>query len=81
MSTQPTPTHAVVAINHHLVHTTACAAVPFLQETVVATVVFADRNSLELFLKLGLHVLQDWLSIRQGVQAVEGAVCDQMDSI
>ncbi|WIA33300.1 hypothetical protein OEZ86_006439 [Tetradesmus obliquus] len=36
------------------------------EETVVATAVIPDRDSVELFLKLSLQVLQDWLSIRQG---------------
>jgi hypothetical protein len=45
------------------------AGVWLLQETVVATVTFTDRQSLELFEKLGLHVLPHWLGIRQGVQA------------
>jgi hypothetical protein len=45
-----------------------------LQEKVVAAVTFVDRHSLELFVKLGLHVLPDWLSIRQGGRALEAAV-------
>jgi hypothetical protein len=49
------------------------AAVWFLQETVVATVAFTNRESLELFAKLGLHVLPHWLGIRQGAQAGRAA--------
>jgi hypothetical protein len=44
------------------------ATVWLLQETVVATATFTNRESLELFAKLGLHVLPHWLGIRQGVQ-------------
>jgi hypothetical protein len=44
------------------------SAIWLLQETVLATVMFTDRQSLELFAKLGLHVLPNWLGIRQGVQ-------------
>lgn len=36
-----------------------------LQDEVVATVAFADRASLEVFVKLALQVLPDWLTIRQ----------------
>lgn len=43
------------------------ATARLLQEDVVATAAFTDRNSLELFVKLGMHVLPDWLSIHRGV--------------
>lgn len=46
----------------------------------MATAVFPDRDSVELFLKLSLQVLQDWLSIRQGEQAIKAALNGRMGS-
>lgn len=37
------------------------------QEQLVASIAFTDRQSLELFVKLGQHVLPEWLSIREGM--------------